>query len=113
MIKMLVLKVTNRKSFECVYQGKRYAMNGRFVTAEGKDTWGYGTKVNPYKTYCYGDGQKAYFIKDDGYEGDGKGDSGKQVVYFTADDILYQLFVERSQEGIEMEENIIDIVAKQ
>lgn len=99
-------------SCEFSYQGNRYTMNGMFVIAEGKDTWGYGTKVDPYRTYCYGDGQKAYFIKDEGYEGDEKGDPGIQVVYFKADNILYQLFVERSQEGTEMAENLIDIVAK-
>lgn len=99
-------------SCEFSYQGKGYTMNGMFVTDEGKDTWGYGTKVDPYRTYCYGDGQKAYFVKDEGYEGDEKGKLGIQVVYFTADNILYQLFVERSQKGTEMAENIIDIVAK-
>lgn len=95
-----------------VYQGKKYSMNGMFVTAERKDTWGYGTKAEPYRTYSYGDGQKAYFIKEKGYEGDEKGNPGKQIVYFTANDILYQLCVERSQEGTQMAENIIDEIAK-
>lgn len=95
-----------------VYQGKKYSMNGMFMTAERKDNWGYGTKAEPYRTYSYGDGQKTYFIKEKGYEGDEKGEHGKQIVYFTANDILYQLCVERTQEETEIAENIIDEIAK-
>lgn len=94
------------------YQGKKYHMNGMFITNERKNNWGYGTELEPYRTYSYGNGQKAYFVKSKGYEGDEKEYSEMQGVYFAKDSILYQLFVKNSQEGTEMAENIIDIVAK-
>ena len=97
-------------SCEFAYQGKRYAMNGMFMTAENKDNWGYGTKVEPYRTYSYGEGKKAYFIKDEGYEGHGKGNPGMQVIYFATDTVMYQLFVDRTEEGTQTAENIIDII---
>lgn len=95
-----------------VYQGKKYDMNGMFMTAERKDNWGYGTELEPYRTYSYGDGQKAYFVKNKRYEGEKKEYFKRQEVYFAKDSILYQLFVENSQKGSEMAEKIIDEIAK-
>ena len=50
-------------------------------------------------------------FKDAGYDGDEE-HSAKQVVYFTANNNQYQLFVERTDDGTKMAEEIIDIIAK-
>ena len=48
----------------------------------------------------------ALCCEDAGYDGDEE-HSAKQVVYFTAHNIQYQLFVERTDDGTKMAEEMI------
>ena len=93
------------------YGDMEFALNGQFTFDNNTDGMGYGTKRQYYRTYKYGDEKTAYFVKDAGYDGDEE-HSAKQVVYFTANNIQYQLFVERTDDGTKMAEEIIDIIAQ-
>lgn len=78
-------------------------MNGMFVI-EGynEGEYGYGEEGKAYYTYEYADGKKAYFVKR----------SETQGIYFTENGIMYQLFVEQSQEGKELGKRIVNGMAE-
>jgi len=94
---------TGHLSMKVVWNGKKYGMNGMFVI-DGFDQdkeYGYGERSAPYYVYEYADGKKAYFVKDRDYK-------DLQKVYFSENGIMYQLFVEKSEEGKEIGKRIVD-----
>ncbi len=99
---------TGHLSMDVLYNGKAYGMNGMFIL-EGYDhknlKYGYGEKVKPYYTYEYAEDKYAYFVRDDDYE-------TKQKVYFAERGIMYQLFVEKSEEGTEIAKKIVEYMAE-
>lgn len=91
------------------YKSQKASMNGMFVLEgfDGKE-WGYGdTSGYLISEYKYSGDKYAYFISDKDYD-----KFGMQVVYFTDKNIMYQLFVDQTEEGTELAENIIDCITK-
>lgn len=94
---------------EVYYKTQKASMNGMFVLDgfKGKE-WGYGdTSGRLISKYKYADGKYAYFISNKDYD-----EFKMQVVYFTDKNIMYQLFVDQTEEGTELAENIIDGITK-
>lgn len=106
----IVLDVYGQGEITCEfkYQGKRYSINGMFMTKE-REQWGYGTELAFYRTYSYGNGKKAYFVKNKDLDGEKYSDM--QDVYFTANHVMYQLFTKNSKTGTKKAEELIDIIA--
>lgn len=90
--------------YECKYKGDTYTLSGMFATKPGVHP-GYGIENEYYKTYAYGNGKKAYFIITNEYN------KTNQWVYFTANNVLYQLGVDASETGTKRAEELIDIIA--
>lgn len=91
------------------YKSQKAGMNGMFVLDgfKGKE-WGYGnTRGYLLSKYKYSGDKYAYFITDKDYE-----KFGTQIVYFTDKNIMYQLFVDNTEEGTELAQNIIDCMTK-
>lgn len=91
------------------YKSQKASMNGMFVLEgfQGKE-WGYGnTRGYLLSKYKYSGDKYAYFITDKDYE-----KFGMQIVYFTDKNIMYQLFVDNTEEGTELAQNIIDCMTK-
>lgn len=89
------------------YKSQEAGMNGMFVLDgfQGKE-WGYGdTSGRLLSEYKYSDEKYAYFISDENYD-----KAKMQVVYFTDKNIMYQLFVDQSEEGTSLAKNIIDCI---
>lgn len=87
------------------YKSQKAHMNGMFVLEgfQGKE-WGYGdTKGYLLSKYKYDGDKYAYFITDKDYDS-----FGMQIVYFTDKNIMYQLFVDNTEEGTKLAQNIID-----
>lgn len=59
----------------------------------------------PIDVYEYAEGKKAYFVEDQEYE-------DIQKVYFSENNILFQLFVDKSDTGTVVAKVIIDCMAK-
>ena len=99
---------TGHLSMEVICETGQYGMNGMFIL-EGYDhnrfKYGYGVDVEPYYTYEYAEDKYAYFVRADGSE-------KKQAVYFVERGIMYQLFVENSEEGTEHGKQIVKYMAE-
>lgn len=91
--------------YDCKYKGDTYKLSGMFATKPGVHP-GYGIENEYYKTYAYGNGKKAYFIITNNEH-----NKADQVVYFTANNVLYQLGVDASETGTKRAEELIDIIA--
>lgn len=92
---------------EVSYKSQKAHMNGMFVLEgfKGKE-WGYGdTSGYLLSKYKYSGDKYAYFITNKDYE-------ETQVVYFTDKNIMYQLFVDKTEEGTKLAQNIIDCMTK-
>lgn len=91
------------------YKSQKASMNGMFVLEGFKgEEWGYGdTRGYLLSKYKYSDDKYAYFITDKDYE-----KFGMQIVYFTDKNIMYQLFVDNTEEGTKLAQNIIDCMTK-
>ena len=95
---------------EVHYKKQKASLNGMFVLDgfQGKE-WGYGdTRGYLLSKYKYSDGKYAYFISNKDYD-----EFKMQVVYFTDKNIMYQLFVDQTEEGTKLAENIIDGITKE
>lgn len=91
------------------YKSQKASMNGMFVLKGFKgEEWGYGdTRGYLLSKYKYSGDKYAYFITDKDYE-----EFGMQIVYFTDKNIMYQLFVDNTEEGTKLAQNIIDCMTK-
>ena len=102
---------TGHLSLEILCDAGQFHMNGMFLIdgynqeKNGYDEYGYGEEYKWYYVYEYADGKKAYFVR----EGD---DGVAQRVYFSERGIMYQLFVENSEEGKEMGMQVVDYLAE-
>lgn len=90
------------------YKSQRVWMNGMFVLEGFKgEEWGYGdTSGYLLSKYKYSGDKYAYFITSKAYEKD------TQVVYFTDKNIMYQMFVDNTEEGTKLAQNIIDCITE-
>lgn len=89
------------------YKSQKARMNGMFVLEgfKGKE-WGYGdTSGYLLSKYRYSGDKYAYFITNKDYE-------EMQVVYFTDKNIMYQLFVDNTEKGTKLAQNIIDCMTE-
>ena len=67
--------------------------------------WEQEIDVEPYDTYKYGEGKYAYFVRDEDYE-------TLQIVYFAERGVMYQLFIDKSEEGTEIAKKIVEHMAE-
>ena len=90
------------------YGSQKASANGRFMMKGYKwKTLGFGDTHGKLLTkYKYDEDLYAYFITNDDYE-----KYKMQVVYFSANNIMYQLFVDLDDEGTALAKNIIDCLA--
>ena len=90
------------------YGSQKASANGRFMMKGYKwKTLGFGDTHGKLLTkYKYGEDLYAYFITNDDYE-----KYKMQVVYFSTNNIMYQLFVDLDDEGTALAKNIIDCLA--
>lgn len=87
------------------YQGTEFQANGMFVTSEYQQKdWGYGEDRKISESYEYAPGRSAYFFKST--------DSKiSDIVYFTEDDIMFQLFVPASDKNYELTKQLLAAMA--
>ena len=91
------------------YRGKEYYPIGMFRTKLAKEQWGAGNENEYYRTYSYGNGKKAYFVKDN--ECSYEHNEDDQTIYFTANHVLYMFDTDYSETGTKRAEELIDIIA--
>lgn len=97
---------TGHLSLEIFCDAGQYHMNGMFViNGHNQREYGYGEIYKPYYVYEYEEGKKAYFVKE--WDAD-----SMQRVYFSENGIMYQLFVENSEEGKKAGMQIVDYMSE-
>lgn len=97
---------TGHLSLEIFSNVGQYHMNGMFVIdGHNQREYGYGEIYKPYYVYEYEEGKKAYFAKD-------LDTDSMQRVYFSENGIMYQLFVDNSEEGKEAGMQIVDYMSE-
>lgn len=94
---------TGHMGMDIVLDGEACRMNGMFVLEGNKEeNYGYGVPARKVDdVYEYVEGRKAYFVNDDEIT----------EVYFTENNVMYQLFVENSAEGKSLGKNVVNCMA--
>lgn len=90
------------------YKGQSCWMNGRFIV-EGYPYEGLGYGENEdtvFEVYEYGDGKKAYFVRNDNPK-------YYQMVYFATENYVFELKVKNTDEGRALAKEILDVIAKE
>lgn len=103
MVHLVEENKTGHIGIDFVYEDERYYMNGRFVVSElENEVLGYGTTNKAYEVYEYAEGKKAYFVRE--------GQEENQVVYFSTENYVFQLFVENNKSGVEKAKKILNVI---
>lgn len=95
---------TLHMTIQVFWESEEYIMNARGIVEghEGMES-GYGVEIKPYYVYEYADGRNAYFVKERGEE--------IQTIYFVENGMMYQLAVEKTEEGKQIGKEIVDAMA--
>ena len=97
---------------DLLYNDVEVYMHGHFVFGENRDldSIGFGTEKDYYRTFKYGDGKTAYFVKKIESDMNGENET-RQHVYFTACKMQFQMSVPLSAEGTKVAEEMISIIS--